>query len=164
MNLAEVPLKAGIAGVLVLGVAAAASVAVSRDSNPGVGVQLISNGNGNANSSNSNGQGNGHSVSVTGVVIGALAPGRTAQLQVTVSNPNNQNVTLTSVQPAIGVPSSKNCLASWFTVGSFTGSTPIAKNSTARVTLALSMRNTTTNQDACKDATLPLSFSASVTG
>lgn len=164
MTLAQARLKVAVVGALVVAVAVAASVALLPATNGGGGIRVVSNGNGNANGSNSNGKGNGHSISVTGLVHGTLAPGRTAQLQVTVNNTNNQSVTLTSVQPTIGAPSKKNCLTSWFTVQSFSGSTQIAKDSTTRLTLAISMLNANTNQDACKGATLPLSYSASVTG
>lgn len=127
-----------------------------------------------ANANTSNGCGNGgsidcsnpgHPINVTGQVLSALLPGSTSTLRVTVSNPNNQALTLTTIHVTVGTPTAAGCLASWFTVSDFSGSQSIAKNSSANIDLPLAMVNTpTTNQDVCQTAKIPLSFTATVNG
>jgi hypothetical protein len=118
-------------------------------------------GKGNANS---NGSGNpGHPINVSGTVTGVLTPGATATLHVTVQNPNNQDLTLTQVAATLGTPSKAGCPSSWFRASGFSGTQTIKKNSTTTVNLLLSMLNKPVNQDACKSATVPVSFTATAT-
>jgi hypothetical protein len=113
----------------------------------------------------------GHQLTVTGQVLGSLMPGGRTTLQVSVKNENNQAVQLTAVDATVGTPTitgtpvHDGCLSSWFAVDDFAGSQTISKYGTGIVNLALRMTNEpTTNQDDCKSADIPLTFTATVTG
>ena len=131
--------------------------AVSQTSSSG------NNGNGNGNG----GGGQGHSLDVSGTVVGSVGPGSPARLVITVSNPNNQDVLLTSVSGNVtsvtsaGLSGKPVCSASWYHVGSFTGSRTITKGARTTVELPVTFDDlTTTNQDNCKRAHYTYSFTA----
>lgn len=118
-------------------------------------------GNGNGGSNGKKDCSNpGHPIKATGFVVGTLFPGVTSALRVTVDNPNNQDLTLTAVTATIGTPNKTGCLSSWFTVGSYSGATTVKKNNQATVDIPFSMLDKPLNQDACKTATVPVSFTA----
>jgi hypothetical protein len=128
-------------------------------------------GGGSVDSNNGNGNGNnanpGHPITLTGAVVGKLGPGTSATLNVTISNPNNQDIVVTSVTGAItsvtsaGLVGRLACSSSWYSLGSFSGSKTIAKNKNAQVPLALTLTNLPgTNQDNCKGATVRFTFTA----
>jgi len=126
------------------------------------------NANGNGNNGNGNGNGgsnNGHPLTVSGQVTGSVGPGSPASLVITIANPNNQDVLVTSVTGAItsvttgsqaGKPS---CSVSWYHVGSFSGSKAIAKNASGTVSLPVTFDDlSNVNQDNCKGAHYTYSF------
>jgi hypothetical protein len=124
-----------------------------------------------SNSSNSSAGGSssnpGHPLVVSGTVVGSVAPGSPAHLVVTISNPNNQAVLLTSVSGAItsvasaGLAHKPVCSASWYHVASFSGSRTIAKSSSTSVELQVTFDDLpTVNQDNCKGAQYTYSFTA----
>lgn len=111
---------------------------------------------------------------VVGGVVPALYPGSPAQpIQYAVTNPNSGSVHVNTITTKIettgsaptSVTHKPGCLVSWFTLASPTyaynttvphGTTIVTTGST---TLALDTSGTT--QDACKGATVPLTFSSS---
>lgn len=107
----------------------------------------------------------GHPITATGQVVGTLYPGTSTVIRVTVTNTNNQDLTITSIRGTVGSPSAAGCQASWFTITDYSGSTTLPKRGTATVDLPFAMLNDTTHsQDACRTATIPVSFSATATG
>lgn len=106
----------------------------------------------------------GHPISVSERHLGALSPGESITLDVTVVNPNNQDVQLTQVHVDRGAPSNPRCDGTWFPVTDFNGSLTIKKRSQIVVPIPMSMADTATDQDACKGVTIPLTFKATVTG
>ena len=135
---------------------------------------------GNCNGNNGNGSGNGgstgtgspgHAVNVTGVVSGAIAPGRPAVLNVTIDNPNNQDITVRSVSGRVtsvstrGLSGLQPCSAAWFSVGSFTGAKVIGRNGSAVVSLPVTLTNLPlVNQDNCKNVSYSFAFTATAEG
>ena len=118
-------------------------------------------------SGNGGGSGNGHTIAVTGVVSGSLGPGSPATLLVTITNPNNQDVVVTSVTASVtsvapgALAGKPACSLSWYHVGSFSGSRTVAKNSSATIGLPLTFTDVpSTNQDNCKGASYTYSFTA----
>jgi hypothetical protein len=136
------------------------------------------NGNGNGNSSNgnsSNGNGNpapGKAFTLTGSVTG-LFPGVTSKLYVTVTNPNNQamtvtnvTATLTSVTKAANAPAG-TCAASAanLAIQPFTGpSFTVAANSSRSSSPAyIPVMAPSTAANACQGATFTLTYGATGT-
>lgn len=115
--------------------------------------------NGNKDCSNP-----GHSISVSVPTIGTLSPGESITFNVTVVNPNNQDVQLTKLQVVRGKPTKVDCDGTWFPVTDYTVGQIVKKKSQVEVPVLISMTDTSTNQDACKGATIPLTFNATVTG
>ncbi|MGN6472251.1 MAG: hypothetical protein ACTHK4_01205 [Mycobacteriales bacterium] len=145
--------------VRILGLAASASASGAGTSgNSGCG-----GGNGGSNGTKDCGN-PGHPITVTGGVIDTLYPGVTGRLRVTVTNPTNQDLTLTNVTPTIGTPDKAGCLASWFAATSFNGSKIVGKLSSAYVDLPFTMLDEPVKQDACIGATVPVSFTATASG
>jgi hypothetical protein len=109
----------------------------------------------------------GHAIKVSGAVTGEVGPGRPATLVVTIRNPNNQDILVTSVTGkvttvATGSDATKQaCQVSWYSIGSFAGSQRIARNSTAAVSLPVTLADLPgTNQDNCKGASYTFTFQA----
>jgi hypothetical protein len=109
----------------------------------------------------------GHPIRLSGVVTGRITPGRPATLTVTVSNPNNQDVVVTSLTGSVTSVSSQvlagrpPCSATWFTVGTFAGARTIAAKGSAEVAVPVALTDLpATNQDNCKGGTLQLAFTA----
>lgn len=106
----------------------------------------------------------GHPISVAEETLGTLSPGKRITLNVTVVNPNNQDVQLTKLQVVRGKPTKVDCDGTWFPVTDYTVGQIVKKKSQVEVPVLISMTDTSTNQDACKGATIPLTFNATVTG
>jgi hypothetical protein len=122
-------------------------------------------GNGNGGPSGSkNCDNSGHSVVVAAQVNGTLHPGGSATVEVRVTNPNNQPVTLTNIHPVLSRPVGSSCNLSWFVLNDFTTPTPIAKGAATTLNLPLTMVESNTNQDSCKSTVLSVSVTATVTG
>ncbi|MCU1623572.1 MAG: hypothetical protein JWL79_2417 [Frankiales bacterium] len=116
---------------------------------------------------NTTGSNPGHPITVTGAVVGKISLGSPATLNVTIANPNNQDILITSVTGAItsvttrGLAGLPPCSSSWYSVGSFTGTKTITKNSSGQVTIPLTLTNLpSTNQDNCKGSNVTFSFTA----
>jgi hypothetical protein len=114
------------------------------------------NGNGNGNASP------GHAFTISGAVDG-LFPGATSKLFVTVTNPNNQAMTVTDLSATLqSVSDAPGCDASTadLTIGKYTGEDfDVAKNSSASSSgyIPLSLPHTVAN--ACQGATYNLQYS-----
>jgi hypothetical protein len=129
---------------------------------------------GGGNTSNANGNGsngnNGHAINVTGAVAGLLYPGRPSTLNVSVQNPNNQDIVVTSVTASITAVGSRgtvglpSCNKSWFSVGSYAGSRTVAKNASSVFALPLTLTNLSVNQDNCKGVSYSFAFTANAQG
>jgi hypothetical protein len=94
----------------------------------------------------------------------ALTPGGTAQaISGTVTNPNTFNVpfVLTAAPTVDSAHATAGCLAGWYTVSLTSPPTGVAANSHADFTGTVAMQNLpTTNQDACKGATVTVTYTA----
>lgn len=127
---------------------------------------LTTSQNGGPSSAGGNTSNPGHDITLTGAVSGTLRPGSPATLNVTITNPNNQDIIVTSVTGNITSVSTGNrvglpsCDAAWFHVGTFTGPKKIAKNKSGSVTVPLFLDNLNVNQDNCMGATVQFSFAA----
>ena len=100
-------------------------------------------------------------------MTGSLAPGSAGTLNVTIANPNNQDITVRSVTGAVtsvgtrGFAGKLPCDKSWFEITPFTSTKVIAKNASGDVALPIAFKNLpTTNQDNCKGVTFSFTFSA----
>lgn len=128
------------------------------------------NGNGNGNGNAGSNQPPGKAVTVTGAVVGTIKLGAPATLNVTVKNPNNQDMSITQVTGTItsvtsaGIAGRPVCDKSWYSVGTFTGSKSLPKNGSAVVAVPLTLNTTTINQDNCKGQTVQFSFKATAEG
>jgi hypothetical protein len=159
-----------------LGVTAALTAGSSRPEAPALGGGAVTpdgatvqgstsgaaNSPGNSPSSNP-----GHQIDVTGTVVGQLRPGSPATLTVSITNRNSQDIVVTSVTGTItsvttrGLPGLPVCSTSWYTVGTSTAPTSIAKNKSGTVSVPVTLNDLpTTNQDNCKGSTVQLSFTA----
>ena len=124
-------------------------------------------GTGNGSTGSTTGSNPGHPITVTGAIVGKISLGAPTTLNVTIANPNNQDILVTSVTGAItsvtsaGLVGRPACSTSWYSVGSFSGSKSISKNSSGQVSIPLTLTNLpSTNQDNCKGSTVNFSFSA----
>lgn len=130
-------------------------------------------GNGKGGGNNGNGVGNGgggaqppaKALTVAHTTLGAVGLGSSATLRVTVTNPNNQAVDLTSVVATVtGVVSTAGttpvCTTGDFAISSYSGSRRIGKHGNTDVDLTVSMVENGENQDRCKGAAYGFSFTA----
>lgn len=111
---------------------------------------------------------------VTGTASRALVPGRPVALNLTIKNPNNYTVTLTSVDPHVVTVTapratvSRPCTVADFTTGSFNGSLVVPPGTSTLQGNGLPqsqwptvmLRDTASNQDGCKGASLTLDYQA----
>ena len=125
------------------------------------------NGNGNGNG----GAGSpGKAFTMTVAAVGTIGPGQRQTLNVTVSNPNNQNMSITGATGVVNSVSKPGCLASWFTVENWTpGSSPTIApaNGSAQIQMKLDFTDLATNQDVCKSTAkspVTISFTLHATG
>jgi hypothetical protein len=152
------------AGLGVYQLTAGSTAAAGPPSSPTQGGGTITQGN----NGNGNGNGNpGHAITLTGTVVGKISPSSPAVLNITIDNPNNQDIVVTSVTGSItsvtsaGLADRPVCSAAWYSVGTFTGPKTIAKNKSAQVSVPLTLTDLpSTNQDNCKGSTVQFSFAA----
>ena len=129
-------------------------------------------GNGNGNGNGNGGSGSpGKGFTMTVQAVGTVGPGQRQTLNVTVSNPNNQNMQITGASGVINSVSKPGCLASWFTVEDWTpGASPTIApaNGTTVIQMKLDFTDdATTNQDVCKstaDSPVEIRFILHATG
>jgi hypothetical protein len=101
-------------------------------------------------------------------VTGALVPGASLPISGTVSNPNPFNVpfALTAAATVDSTSAGKGCLASWYTVSLPSAPTSVGAASgqtsaTVNFSGSVAMTNVAdTNQDACKGATVTVTYNA----
>ncbi|MCW3101399.1 MAG: hypothetical protein JWL77_7017 [Chthonomonadaceae bacterium] len=155
-------LVSGAVGVAILQLATTPTSNAAQPSSPTLG-----GGNVSSNGNNGNGNNAGHPITLTGSVVGTISLGAPATLNITISNPNNQDIVVTSVTGAItsvtsaGLVGRPVCSSNWYSVGSFTGSKTITKNANGQVSVPLTLTNLpSTNQDNCKGSTVHFSFTA----
>lgn len=124
-------------------------------------------GGGSITSSANKGSNAGHPITLSGDVVGTVGLGSPATLNVTISNPNNQDIVVTRVSGTItsvttaGISGLPACASNWYSVGTFNGSRPIAKNGRGVVSVPIVLTNlASTNQDNCKGSTVSFSFNA----
>lgn len=100
------------------------------------------------------------------VLQGPLVPGVRRPLKVTMSNPFNERVKVTSVTVAVGKPAAVGCQRTWVVTKGFQASKKkkaivIAPHRRATVMLSVTLKNLpTVNQDACKSTRIPLKLRA----
>ena len=97
---------------------------------------------------------------------GPLVLGEPGSLVITVVNPNDSDIAVQSVTVDVLAPSEEGCLAEWLTVGGYSAATDpplsVEANGTARLVVPYMLVDlATTNQDACKGASFPLSITGS---
>lgn len=166
---------------LIVGVLAAAGTStgllLSHGSKPSakvLGEKVIgsgsssTSGDSSAASNNGNGKGNGgnpspgHSFTISGGVQG-LFPGVTSKLFLTVTNPNNQAMTvtgLTATLQSVSGATGCNASASNLTVGSYSGGQfDVAKNSSVASSGFIPLSLPTSVANACQGATYNLTYS-----
>lgn len=111
------------------------------------------------------------------VDVTGLAPGTSSTKQLTISNPNNQDVVLRSLQTAVSGPSPAPTFGSCtspddfeVTVAGYNASTgvgspvTIMKNSSISAPVTVRMHNSASrNQDACKGRSWTFTFTATAT-
>jgi hypothetical protein len=162
--LSSAVVASGAIGVGVEMATSASTSNASQSSSPTLGGGNVSSSN---NGNNGNGSNSGHPITLTGSVVGKIGLGTPATLTVTISNPNNQDIVVTSVTGAItsvtsaGLVGSPVCSSSWYSVGTFTGSKTVMKNASGQVSVPLTLTNLpSTNQDNCKGSTVQFTFTA----
>lgn len=139
--------------------------------------QPTSSSNSNGTGNNGNGNGNsgagapGKAFTMTVQAIGTIGPGQHQTLNVTVSNPNNQNMQITGASGVVNSVNKPGCLTSWFTVENWTpGSVPTVApaNGTAVIQMKLDFTDApSTNQDVCKStgaSPVKIAFTLHATG
>jgi hypothetical protein len=92
---------------------------------------------------------------ISGQVSG-LYPGAQKQLNLSVSNPNNFPINVTSLAVTVGGPGVVGCAQSNVAVTNFSGSLIVAKNATVTKSLPINMLSSAPDQ--CRGATFPLTF------
>jgi hypothetical protein len=162
--LSSAVLVSGATGVAIVQLATTPTSNAAQPSSPALGGGNVSSNGNNGNGGNGN---PGHAITLTGAVVGKISLGTPATLTVTISNPNNQDIVVTSVTGAItsvtsaGLVGRPACSTSWYSVGTFTGAKNVAKNASGQVSVPLSLTNLpSTNQDNCKGSTVQFSFTA----
>ena len=100
--------------------------------------------------------GNGHSaVSIEGTVTD-LYPGAQRQLALTVTNPDNQDLKVTSLKVTVGNSDKPGCLGANVVATSFSGSFIVKKQQS--VTRQLPVRMVASPAASCQGATFPLQY------
>jgi hypothetical protein len=98
-------------------------------------------------------------LTISSTAPGALLPGGEVAVTVTVSNPNSYSVHVNDVSTSIATGVA-GCLAADFHFPTKTLNTELAAGGSASFTQNLHMDDTAANQDACKNATLTLTYSS----
>lgn len=145
--------------VLVAGSAAALNARINKSATragrPGGGTGTAgTQDNGNNGNGNGNNQDSPKSFTISGSLTG-LAPGLTKPLVLTITNPNQQAIT---VQALTVTPLSANagCTADKLTAGAFT---PLQVPGRSSRTTSITIRLSPAASDACKGVTWPLTYS-----
>jgi hypothetical protein len=123
----------------------------------------------------------GKPFAISGNLTGLLAPGVSLPLDLTLTNPNNQTISISNltvtVQSVAKVPPTRvgSCSTADYVVTQYSGPYPLAVPAHGSATLSslgvaaelqphVKMIDTATNQDGCKSATLTLAYSGSGQG
>jgi hypothetical protein len=112
---------------------------------------------------------NGKDFTITGDVAQLLAPGITAPVDLSLTNPNNQPLKITSVVVSVKSTSKSSCGTDNFSVRQFAGGYPLTVPANATRTLsqlgialaqmpALTFVNKPSNQDACQNTKITLGY------
>lgn len=136
------------------------------------GVQAATSNGSKASSNGANGNGNGntpHTFTISGSLSGVY-PGEgtvtPAYVYLTVTNPNNQNIQVTSLTLSVG-DASPACRAANLAPATETVSFSVVVPKNSQVggtTFALPIRMLDSAPDACQNATFPLTLSGTGTG
>ena len=103
-------------------------------------------------------------VNQTSVISGLVPGGPSAPLSGNFNNPGTSAVFVTAVTAAVTGTSAAGCNASDFTIGGTApvgASVPTGSGVGSWSGLTIAMANTAVNQDACKNATVSISYTAS---
>ena len=98
-------------------------------------------------------------LAITSTAPGQLVPGGDVPVTVTVSNPNSYSVHVNDVSASLST-SVVGCLAADFHFPTKNLNTEIAAGGTASYTQNLHMDDTAVSQDACKNASITLTYSS----
>lgn len=109
---------------------------------------------------------------ISGRLDRTLAPGVTGNLDLSLTNSNNQQITVSGLTVSIAQVSKSACTASDnFSIKQFAGSVTVPANSTRTLSQLgatslpqITMVDLPVNQDACKGATLTLTYTGTGTG
>jgi len=108
--------------------------------------------------------------SMTVEALGTVGPGERQTLNVTVSNPNGQNMQITGATGVVNSVNKPGCLPAWFTVEDWTpGTSPTIApaNGSTVIQMTLDFLDLPTNQDVCKStpgSPVTISFTLHATG
>ena len=107
------------------------------------------------------------SFTIAGALEGPLLPGRSQRINVQITNPTSSPITITSVTTTLGT-SSRGCDPSNFTVAQgFTRPVTVGADTTSTLSSLgvdrsnwpdVTMRDTATNQDGCKQVVLEFDY------
>ncbi|MEV0788882.1 hypothetical protein [Kribbella sp. NPDC050459] len=125
----------------------------------------------------------GKPFAISGNLSGALAPGISRPLDLTLTNPNKKPISVTNLTVTVqsvtrtqyATTHNLPCGPSDYKVTQYTGTYPLTVPGTSNTTLStqgipqsfwpqVAMLNTTTNQDGCKSAALTLAYSGAGSG
>jgi hypothetical protein len=125
----------------------------------------------------------GKPFTISGNLSGALAPGLTRPLALSLVNPNKKLISITNLtvtvqsvtRTAYAIAHNQPCTAGDYAVAQYSGSYPLTVPGSSSASLSslgvstsaqpkVSMLNTALNQDGCKGATLALAYSGSGQG
>lgn len=171
-----------VGGVLAVATGSVAAVVISPQLAAAVsgGSSASATGNGAGGGNNGNGGGNGagdatppgKTLLVEATAVSGLRPGRSIPVPVTVTNTGGADVRLTSVSSALstavadalpaGCAGTDLVLGGWTAAGS--GVLLAGKGGRTTVTVPLALRDTSSNQDACKSARLSIVYTATAMG
>jgi hypothetical protein len=87
--------------------------------------------------------------------VGGLYPGGSAQLVLTVANPQHFAIVVTSISTAVGSPT-PGCAASFLHVAAFAGALTVGAESAAQVSVPVVLDHAA--PDACQGAVFPLQY------
>ncbi|HVW31832.1 MAG TPA: hypothetical protein VHL53_04775, partial [Acidimicrobiia bacterium] len=110
---------------------------------------------------------------VSGNPAGTVRPGASAPIDLTIANPNGSDLTVTAVTIAVGPPSVPACGAGTLAVSRpFSGPVVVPAHTTRSLSAlgipqsqwpALTMPQSPVNQDACQQATFPITYTGTGT-
>jgi hypothetical protein len=125
----------------------------------------------------------GKPFTISGSLSGALAPGISRPLDLTLVNPNKEPISITNLtvtvqsvtRTAYAIAHNQPCTAGDYAVAQYSGAYPLTVPGSSSASLSslgvsptaqpkVSMLNTAVNQDGCKGATLALAYSGSGQG